>query len=37
MRDPYRGPYGDMTTGVSFIPREWCELAMRFCRRARLR
>ena len=31
MRDPYRGPYGEPTRGVSFIPREWCELAMRFC------
>jgi predicted amidohydrolase YtcJ len=31
MREPYRGPYGEPTRGVSFIPREWCELAMRFC------
>lgn len=31
MRDPYRGPYGDLTRGVSFIPLEWCEIAMRHC------
>jgi predicted amidohydrolase YtcJ len=37
MRDPYRGPYGDLTKGVSFIPVEWCELAMRYCAEHRLR
>lgn len=37
MRDPYRGPYGDVTRGVSFIPREWCEIAMRYCAEHRLR
>lgn len=31
MREPYRGPYGQPTRGVSFIPAEWCELAMRYC------
>src|SRR6185436_14074532 len=30
MREPYKGPYGDLTRGVSFIPEEWCALAMRF-------
>jgi predicted amidohydrolase YtcJ len=37
MRDAYRGPYGDLTKGVSFIPVEWCELAMRYCAEHRLR
>ena len=37
MREPYKGPYGDLTRGVSFIPREWCELAMRFAAEHRLR
>jgi hypothetical protein len=37
MREPYKGPYGDMTRGVSFIPTEWCELAMRFAAEHRLR
>lgn len=37
MREPYKGPYGDMTRGVSFIPKEWCELAMRFAAEHRLR
>jgi hypothetical protein len=37
MRDPYKGPYGEMTRGVSFIPREWCEIAMRFCAERKLR
>jgi predicted amidohydrolase YtcJ len=37
MRDPYKGPYGDMTRGVSFIPREWCEIVMRFCAERNLR
>jgi predicted amidohydrolase YtcJ len=31
MREPYRGPYGDLTRGVSFVPKEWAALAMRFC------
>ena len=31
MREPYTGPYGDETRGVSFVPRRWCEIAMRFC------
>jgi hypothetical protein len=30
MRDPYKGPYGEPTRGVSFIPPEWCEIVMRF-------
>ena len=37
MRDPYKGPYGDLTRGVSFIPREWCEIAMRFSAEKKLR
>ena len=37
MRDSYRGPYGDLTRGVSFIPREWCELVMRFAAERNLR
>jgi predicted amidohydrolase YtcJ len=37
MRDAYKGPYGEMTRGVSFIPREWCEIAMRFCAERKLR
>jgi predicted amidohydrolase YtcJ len=37
MREPYKGPYGDMTRGVSFIPREWCELVMRFAAERNLR
>jgi hypothetical protein len=31
MREPYRGPYGEMTTGVSFVSREKAERAMLFC------
>jgi len=31
MRDEYRGPYGEPTRGRSFIPPEWCEVAMRYC------
>jgi predicted amidohydrolase YtcJ len=31
MREPYRGPYGEPTTGVSFVSREKAEHAMRFC------
>jgi hypothetical protein len=37
MREPYKGPYGDLTNGVSFIPKEWCELAMRFAAERGLR
>jgi len=37
MRDPYKGPYGDLTRGVSFIPKDWCEIAMRFCAQRNLR
>ena len=37
MREPYKGPYGELTRGVSFIPKEWCELAMRFAAEHRLR
>lgn len=37
MREPYKGPYGDLTRGVSFIPKEWCEIAMRFAAEHRLR
>ncbi len=37
MREPYTGPYGDLTRGVSFIPKEWCEVAMRFAAEHHLR
>jgi predicted amidohydrolase YtcJ len=37
MREPYKGPYGELTRGKSFIPKEWCELAMRFAAEHRLR
>lgn len=37
MREPYKGPYGELTGGVSFIPKEWCEIAMRFAAEHRLR
>ena len=37
MRDPYRGPYGEPTTGVSFVSEEKAALAMEFCARERLR
>lgn len=37
MREPYKGPYGELTRGRSFIPKEWCELAMRFAATAGLR
>jgi hypothetical protein len=37
MREPYKGPYGELTRGVSFIPKEWCEIAMRFAAEHRLR
>lgn len=37
MREPYKGPYGDLTRGVSFIPKEWCAIAMRFAAEHRLR
>jgi predicted amidohydrolase YtcJ len=31
MREPYRGPYGEPTTGVSFVSAAKAERAMRFC------
>jgi len=31
MREPYKGPYGQPTRGVSFVSREKAETAMRFC------
>jgi predicted amidohydrolase YtcJ len=31
MREPYRGPYGEPTRGVSFVSAEKAERAMRFC------
>jgi predicted amidohydrolase YtcJ len=37
MREPYRGPYGDLTTGVSFVSEEKAALAMEFCAREGLR
>ncbi|MEO6029508.1 MAG: amidohydrolase family protein, partial [Candidatus Binatia bacterium] len=37
MREPYKGPYGALTRGHSFIPKEWCEIAMRFAAEHRLR
>ena len=37
MRDPYDGPFGERTTGVSFVSRERTELAMRFARERDLR
>jgi len=37
MREPYKGPYGELTRGRSFIPKEWCEIAMRFAAEHRLR
>jgi predicted amidohydrolase YtcJ len=37
MREPYKGPYGEMTKGVSFIPLEWCEKVMRFAAERKLR
>jgi predicted amidohydrolase YtcJ len=37
MREPYRGPYGEPTTGVSFVSAEKAALAMRFCAERGLR
>jgi predicted amidohydrolase YtcJ len=37
MRDPYEGPYGERTTGRSFVSREKAERAIRFCARSGLR
>ncbi len=37
MREPYRGPYGEPTTGVSFVSEEKAVLAMDFCAREGLR
>jgi hypothetical protein len=37
MREPYRGPYDDLTTGVSFVSREKAAAAMRFCAERGLR
>lgn len=31
MREPYRGPYGEATTGRSFVSPEKLELAIRYC------
>jgi predicted amidohydrolase YtcJ len=33
MREPYRGPYGEPTTGVSFVSEEKAAIAMEFCAR----
>ncbi len=37
MREPYRGPYGEPTTGMSFVSAEKAALAMDFCARHDLR
>jgi predicted amidohydrolase YtcJ len=37
MRDPYRGPFGEPTTGVSFVSRKRAEAAMRFAHERNLR
>ncbi|HEY2386006.1 MAG TPA: amidohydrolase family protein [Candidatus Binatia bacterium] len=37
MREPYRGPYGDLTRGVSFVSEEKAAAAMEFCAREGLR
>jgi hypothetical protein len=37
MREPYRGPYGDPVTGVSFVSREKAAYAMQFCAERGLR
>lgn len=37
MREPYRGPYGEPTTGFSVITPEKAETVMRFCAERRLR
>jgi predicted amidohydrolase YtcJ len=37
MRDPYRGPYGALTTGRSFVSRAKARRAMEYCATHRLR
>lgn len=37
MREPYRGPFGEQTTGVSFVSRARAERAIRFARDRDLR
>ena len=37
MREPYSGPFGEQTTGVSFVTKERAEEAMRFARDRGLR
>ncbi len=37
MRDPYRGPFGEPTTGVSFVTQERTETAMQFAHERGLR
>lgn len=37
MREPYMGPYGEQTTGRSFVSREKAERAIRFCAERGLR
>ncbi|MDO3635349.1 amidohydrolase [Mycolicibacterium arseniciresistens] len=37
MREPYRGPFGTMTTGRSFVPADTVEKIMRFCLESGLR
>jgi predicted amidohydrolase YtcJ len=37
MREPYAGPYGEPTTGVSFVDRERAETAIRFAHERGLR
>jgi predicted amidohydrolase YtcJ len=37
MREPYEDPYGDLTTGRSFVSPEKTEQAIRFCREHNLR
>ena len=37
MREPYTGPYGEPTTGSSFVSRERARRAIEFCAREGLR
>ncbi len=37
MREPYTGPYGELTTGKSFVSHERAERAIRFCAERGLR
>ncbi|BBY96480.1 hypothetical protein MGALJ_61490 (plasmid) [Mycobacterium gallinarum] len=37
LREPYRGPFGAMTTGRSFVPADTVENVMRFCLASGLR